>query len=65
MSNDKSNDSERIVIDTTKLRGDAGKRLDNKVNSKSGIIALNEGGNLGIGHEFFTKENNENNDKIK
>lgn len=56
MSNNKSKEPEKIVIDTNKLRMDAGKRLDTtKVNKQSGMISLNEGDNLGIGQEFFTK----------
>lgn len=53
---DGSNDAEKIVIDTTKLRNDAGKRLDSDENNKSGITILNEGSESGISHEFFTKD---------
>jgi len=53
---DHSNDAEKIVIDTTKLRNDAGKRLGSDGNNKSGITRLNEGSGPGISHEFFTKD---------
>lgn len=53
---DNSNDAEKVVIYTTKLRNDAGKRLGSDGNNKSGITRLNEGSGSGISHEFFTKD---------
>lgn len=53
---DNSNDVKKIVLDTTKLRNDAGKKLNSDEDNKSGIIRLNEGSGTGISHEFFTKD---------
>ena len=55
MSNDKSNETGKIVIDTTILRNDAGKRLNTDKNN-SGITKQNEGTGSGISLEFFTKD---------
>ena len=56
MSNDTSNEAEKIVIDTEKLRNDAGKRQNTDGSKKSGITKLNEGSGSGISHEFFTRD---------